>query len=820
MDKQATTTDKSVNAAKPADKAPEAAGKNDWRSHMQTVASELQQLKGLDKKDPQYKHLVDDIDKRFQQALPQIKNDAKGTDAGLITNVSKGLNTESDFNKMMADPGVQSALCKAFHVTDLSKANITPQQLDNVILQTKDQPTRQKLAQLASLADLSYLSQVKVADQYWNVKAPISATLEYADFLLKYKNGVSQAPDGSVQSASDIVRSVHSAEMAASPRGQEVAQKANEASTGNQGLMVPLEKNPFVQTMKAIQSTDPAAKLSGMEQAGKLAQDPFFDPKNLSQQIDLAKKDPSDTGKQKLAALEQFKHARALTEGYIGYAMLQQAKPDFKAALTHLTNALADPVAADAITDSRGKPMLTQLIGTAAFGNQADFTTNSQGYLKSMKDGQTHATNYQKALKQNDSASAAKELDAAISSTETAVKYGESLRNSLGPNAGKIEQAYDAVMSKPANERTPEETAMAQQIAPYVSIASNQAQAMMTLSTFDMAKGDHNAALKQLDDIAKVDPKFLADPTIKAQYDDIHASATKGANYDNESWLAQRYDNAKDALMAAPGNVWNFVKDHATWVAAGVGFAAAAAITIGTGGLGAPVGLAIVAGIVGGGLLGTAAGTATEMAHDKNESLWHAAGHVAPAAFAGAAVGSLLVAAAPVAVEGGSEVAGKLALPGVQALYDGMGGGRAALMAANALRASMVFSSVSAYKTYSDVKSGKDKTIAAAALDFTGSEVQMAGSGALMAGNLGWKAFLAGAVAKNSVTEWAQPEKPATVGAYAWDVTVGSFSDLGNSFFRMPKNPAIDEALKQMYPLTSQILRPKTSTSSTATEKE
>jgi hypothetical protein len=272
--------------------------------------------------------------------------------------------------------------------------------------------------------------------------------------------------------------------------------------------------------------------------------------------------------------------------------------------------------------------------------------------------------------------------------------------------------------------------------------------------------------------------------------------------------------------MAAPGNVWNFVKDHSTWVAAGVGFAAAAAITIGTGGLGAPVGLAIVAGIVGGGLLGTAAGTATEMAHDKNQTIWHAAGHVAPAAFAGAAVGSLLVAAAPVAVEGAPEITGKLALPGVQALYDGMGGGRAALMAANALRASMVFSSVSAYRTYSDVKSGKDKTIAAAALDFTGSEVQMAASSALIAGNLGWKTFLAGAVAKNAVTEWAQPEKPSSVGAYAWDVTANSFSDLGTAYLRVPKNPVVDNALKQVYPLTSQMFQPNKNSSPVPPEKE
>jgi hypothetical protein len=775
MEKQAT--DKSVNVAKPADKAPEPAGKNDWRSQMQTVASELQQLKGLDKKDPQYKHLVDDIDKRFQQALPQIKNDAKGTDANLITSVSKGLNAESDLNKMMADPGVQSTLCKAFHVTDLSKANITPQQLDNVILQTKDQPTRQKLAQLASLADLSYLSKVQVADQYWNVKAPISATLEYADFLVKYKNGVSQAPDGSVQSASDIVRAVHSAELAASPRGQEVAKKANDASASNQGLMVPLDKNPFAETMKAIQNPDAAARLSGMEQASKLAQDPFFDPKNLNHQIDLAKQDPSDAGKQKLAALEQFQHARALTEGYLGFAMLQQAKPDYKAALTHLTNAQADPVAADAVTDGRGKPVLNQLIGIAASGVQSDFSTNSSDFLKSINDGQTHAKNYDTALQKNDSATAAKELDAAISSTEAAVRYGEVLRNSLGPNDSKKEKALEKV----------------------------QAQAMMALSSYDMAKGDHNAALKQLDDIAKVDPEFLADPSNKAQYDDMHASAAKAANFDNESWGAQCYDKAKEAVMAAPSNVWNFVKGHSTWVAAGVGFAAAAAITIGTGGLGAPVGVAIVAGIVGGGALGTAAGTATEMAHDKNESLWHAAGHVAPAAFAGAAAGSLLVAAAPVAAEGAPEVAGKLALPGVQALYDGMGGTRAALMAANALRASMVFSSVSAYRTYSDVKSGKDKTIAAAALDFGGNELQMAGSSALMAGNLGWKAFIAGAVAKNAVTEWAQPEKPSTVGAYAWNVTVDSASDLSTSWLRAPKNPGLDNALKQLYPLTSQM---------------
>jgi hypothetical protein len=126
-------------------------------------------------------------------------------------------------------------------------------------------------------------------------------------------------------------------------------------------------------------------------------------------------------------------------------------------------------------------------------------------------------------------------------------------------------------------------------------------------------------------------------------------------------------------------------------------------------------------------------------------------------------------------------------------------------MAANALRASMVFAPVSAYRTYADIKSGKDNNIASAALDFAGSELQMAGSGALVAGNLGWKAFLAGAVAKNAVTEWAQPQRPQSVSAYAWDVGLNTVGDAV-----MPRGgggPTIDNALKQLFPLTSQLSR-------------
>jgi hypothetical protein len=556
------------------------------------------------------------------------------------------------------------------------------------------------------------------------------------------------------------------------------------------------DSDPLAILSQAIKSGDQNIVLSGAQKAYEIAQGSFFDPQNLQDQINLAKSSQSPRRVERLKALDYYGHARALTSGYLAAIMMQEAKPDVKSIIGHLVEAAKDPAAAELIPDAQGKPILDSFSGLVAQNDTnieqqlKDFQT---AYNKTLDQQGSYLADSQKVTKWRGreipiaSAQAAQDLDSAIASAEEAVKKGQDLRKGLGiASLPELANTYASIISKPADQQTPAEIKLLQQLGPTVDAYHCQSQAAFTLAKLEYVKGDHNAALKQLNDLVSSDPSFIATYQLGDRYQQLHAAAQSGAQFDNEGLLGETIELAQT---------------HAKEIAAGVGLTAAVviggALAIGTAGAAVPIEAAfatgaiadgligtaagaegaitastlltaipiqasIATGVIGGGLAGTAAGAEAESSGNPDKTFLNAALDVAPAAFAGSSTGALLFAASPLLpiLSKGAETA----------IFEGSGS------LAAATRGAVVFGPLSGYNTYSDVQSGKDKTVFLTASDFLGSEVQMAGGGAIA--GLGLKAFIAGSIAKNVVAEGFNPSGHKSATEYALDVSSDTAGDL------------------------------------------
>jgi hypothetical protein len=681
-----------------------------WRNELQNATTEikkLEQLKANDQASNKERHdLIESIDKHFQKALPLVRQDATSADGELLVNVAKATLSDKDF--------------KSFQVNG---HNINPEtakmdDIHNAILNAPDEATRKQLTRLGILAETRDVAMNQVDESYWKTKAPMMAALDYANFLIKHKDGITQDSNGNPFSAGDILNAAMTQEMAASPQGKDLMRLAADSMASHQNLLIPSEKNPMLALQEAMSGqSDPKIALevamAKLQQASELAKDKYFDPENLKKQIDAAKNDHSPEGPEKLAALESFTHARALSEAYLGAAEVQQANGNSAEAFGHLLNAAKDPVAAESLRDGQGRPIYNQLLLKSMSGGEHNLQTAAQAYNKTHNETADHATKYEQLLQAKDYVGAAKELKLASASADETIKNAKAIKDTIGDeNSKKIKDEYDALNQKVANKETlkPEEQAMLQALSPYVEAQRYESQAMFSKAKLDMAADNHNAAVAQLDALQKLDPAFVSSKENKKDFDDILKSAKDGAEYDNAGFWGKAWINTENA----PGRAWEFAKEHERMVAGVAALGAAAVITFGTAGLGAPI--AIGLGVVGGTLIGTAAGAGTELASGRKDNFLSAAADVAPSALAGGVTGALLVGLPAVGAGGALD----------------FGTGRAAIFAANSLKGSLIAAPPSLNNAYENYQSGKDKNLASAAFDFASTDLSWGIGGGLM----------------------------------------------------------------------------------------
>ena len=677
-----------------------------WRNELQNATTEIKKLEQLKAGDPasakERHNLIQSIDKHFQKALPLVRQDATSADSELLVNVAKATVSEKDF--------------KSFKVNGktINPDTAKMDDIHNAILNAPDEATRKQLTRLGVLAETRDVAMNHVDESYWKTKAPMMAALDYANFLIKHKDGITQDSKGNAFSAGDILNASMSQEMAASPQGKDLMRLANDSIASHQNLLIPSEKNPMLALQEAMSGqSDAKVAMAKFQQATELAKDEYFNPENLKNKIDAAKNDHSPEGPGKLAALESFTHARALSEAYLGAAQVQQTNGNSAEGFSHLLNAAQDPAAAESLRDGQGNPIYNQLLLKAMSGGEHNLQSTAQAYNTTHNETADHAAKYEQFMQAKDFDAAAKELKLASTSADETIKNAKAIKDTIGDeNSKKIKDEYDALNQKIANKETlkPEEQSMLQALSPYVEAQKYESQAMFTKAKLDMAGDNHNSAVAQLEALQKLDPAFVASKENQKDFDDILKSAKDGAEYDNAGFWGKAWINTENA----PGRAWDIMKAHERMVAGVAALGAAAVITFGTAGLGTPAAIAL--GVVGGTLIGTAAGAGTELASGRKDNFLSAAEDVAPSALAGAATGALF---------------GGLPAVGAGGALD-FGTGRAAIFAANSLKGSLIASPYSLNNAYQNYQSGQDKNLTAAAFDFAATDLSWGVSGGLM----------------------------------------------------------------------------------------
>jgi hypothetical protein len=677
-----------------------------WRNELQNATTEIKKLEQLKTGDPasaKERHdLIQSIDKHFQKALPLVRQDTTSADSELLVNVAKATLSDKDF--------------KSFKVNghSINPETVKMDDIHNAILNAPDEATRKQLTRLAVLSETRDVAMNHVDESYWKAKAPMMAALDYANFLIKHKDGITEDSKGRAFSAGDILNASMSQEMAASPQGKDLMRLAADSMASHQNLLIASEKNPMIALQEAMSGqSDPKVAMAKLQQAAELAKDKYFDPENLKKEIDAAQNDHSPEGPGKLAALQDFSHARALTEAYLGAAQVQQSKGDSAEAFGHLLNAAKDPVAAESLRDGQGNPIYNQLLLKSMSGGEHNLQSAAQAYNTTHNETADHAAKYEQLMQAKDYDGAAKELKLASSSADETIKNARAIKDVIGDeNSNKIKDEYDALNKKVANKETlkPDEQAMLQALSPFVESQKYESQAIYTKAKLDLAADNHNSAVAQLEALQKLDPAFVSSKENQKDFDDLLKSAKDGAQYDNAGFLGKAWLNVENA----PGRAWQFAKEHERLVAGVAAIGAAAAITFGTAGLGAP--LAIGLGAVGGTLIGTAAGAGTELASGRKDNFLNAAEDVAPSALAGAMTGAFLVGLPAVGAGGAID----------------FGSGRAAMFAANSLKGSLIAAPLSLNNAFENYQSGKDKNLASAAFDFAATDLSWGIAGGLM----------------------------------------------------------------------------------------
>jgi hypothetical protein len=690
-----------------------------WRSELQNATTEIKKLEQLKTGDPasaKERHdLIQSIDKHFQKALPMVRQDATSADSELLVNVARATVSDKDFRSFKVNGKT------------IDPESTKMDDIHNAILNAPDEATRKQLTRLGVLAENRDVAMNQVDASYWKSKAPMMAALDYANFLIKHKDGITQDSKGNAFSAGDILNASMSREMAASPQGKDLIRLAADSIASHENLLIPSEKNPMIALARASEATDPKVALAKLQQAAELAKDKYFDPENLKREIDAAKNDHSPEGLGKLAALQGFTHARGLTELSLGTA--QAATGNNTEAVGHLLNAAKDPAAAESFRDNTGRPIFDRVLAKAMNSGEHSPFTAIQDYHKADTDAVNHYNNWAQLAAAGKGDDAAKELKLASASADEALKKGREIKSDIGPeNCQKIKDEFNVLTEKSNNNTLkPEEKAMLDTITPLVEAQSFESQALFKRAKIDNAGNNHNSAVAELEALQKLDPAFVAVKDVKADYDEQMQRAKDGAEYDNAGWAGKAWLDTKTMGKHA----WEYVTEHPKLVAATIALGTAAVIVgVASGGTAVPFEAALAASLpaIGWGTAaGTVAGAGMEYASGKNTNVAYGALDVLPSAFLGAAAGA-------------SGMGALRAVQGAEALSP---------FAARALRGTIVGAVPAFYQTYSHYESGQDKNLVAAAYDFAATDLAY-GAGFGLLGKAGWVAKAAGAFTMTS----------------------------------------------------------------------
>ena len=683
-----------------------------WRGELQTAADEmqkLQQIKPGDGTSAKERHnLITSIDAHFKKALPGISTDTTTADADLMKSVSAA---------SMAHAELQKAIQVGNHKINPDKATIDD--IHNAILNAPDEATRKSLSRVAMAYENRELAKDNVDEKYWQAKAPMMVALDYASFLLKYKDGVSQVGPGQHFVATNLIDSAMTPDMAASPQGKNLKQLSAEATSSFQNLYIDSSKNPaLILQHLALGNIKPADQTAQLQKANALAQNKFFDPTNIDKEIARAKHEGTADTPMRVDALQKMRNVRTTSEILLAQDEATKQNGNKLDALDRLLNLAKDPK--ELSNTPQGISAFNGLVSSAVFGSPEEAGKLIGGFAKSSTSTENHFKRAQELLKNGSSEQATNELKAAGAANDQALNLSQSIKDKLTPEVSKrLQESLDGLNQKEKEKQplSPQERQLKQTLEIFTQAADFHAGAMMTKAQLDLSGNKNNLALEDLQNLKKESPEFIAKHGLQKDFDAMEKNAQAGADYDNAGWAGKAWIVAK----GLPGHAWDFMKQHEKLVAMGVGVAVGAAITAATfgAGIGVGIGAAMAIGAIGGGVVGTAAGVGMEYASGRNNTLLGKIGDVAPSAFAGGAAGALFVGAAEV---GGLAGQSKMAMPYVNSLFEVAGEGRTATFLANGLRAAQIMAPISAVNTYENVKSGQDLTVSSALKDFATQE--------------------------------------------------------------------------------------------------
>lgn len=774
-------SDRSTERSSTATVAP----KMDWRDQMHEVSNELKLLKTMDVNDPRRAELIRDVDERFQRSMPQIIADSKGTDGRLVVGVVEADNSGERFQQLLKDKDVETAVKK--ENPDLSK--LTADDVQNAILHASTPEIQGKLQELFAVGQRQSLALVAASEAASSNRAAVLAPLRYADFLNTYKKGHSTTSDGTVFTSLDVLNSGASAELAANVEHRAVQGAAQDAAAARQAEVVPEEQNPLTYLRQSMEAGTPKDRIDAAKLAVYMASNKQFEPSEIQKKIEALEKgsDQSAEVKSQIAAWKDLKHVRGMAETWAAYSLFDQKNidiPTLKEAKEHLEKAKLDPEATKFLKNDRGEPLFDQLETrinklyepVAVELHRASFERNMQLFQEA-----TNLIPVAAQARKPDEITRLRGI--AEKAAREAIEDGKAINKIIGPQLKDIEKEAEKLAKK--SNRSEQEEEKYQAYKWLSEEASHfEGRGMLCLAACDMDKNDHDAALRLVNELRHMDgARHDANEDFQKQLALLGSCAQRAHDYQEAGLLEKGWMNTEDFAAGT----WDWIKNNGRVVAMVVGFVAAAGITIGTGGLGAPAGAAILMGVLGGTAAGAAAGGACDVAAGKTDSFGKGMYNNVVPAFSGALAGATMtgVVAAP-AAEGaaaarfapllGREAATKLVLP----------------WTSNAARGAVLWGTAAAPVNIENAakkyKEGKT-SLGGAVLSGLGDEAQSIASGALFGGQFKRLPFLGLAAGKNVAIEGSKylfsSEGPKSLSEVGWNVTADTLGDFVTKPARM-----------------------------------
>jgi hypothetical protein len=679
--------------------------------------------------------VIEDADNHFQTLVVAAQNDAKGSSGVMWTEFNK---TEHYGDRLDA---LGKQLKTEISPEDQKKLGInfdqplTSDQVHNAVLKAgldngtdvNKNPVGQHLTEYLTLSEMSnvfsQMDQAKKAGQDAAAAnlLPSLVNLAHADFLMKYKDGLSvkQGEDGKpfAVTAAHVVNKISEADMKALP-GSEVTQE--QATQMTVDLMrkhgIPDDKNPIIPLTEGQKKND----IGLLQKAADLTKDDKFDPDKTvpewnANQKALAEMQQSLKGKQispddpqakkymdlaeENAVLQARMLARSDAYKALGEAELKAKDGDIVKAREDLrTSIQSDPRKTPDKSDPNYKPETDPALRWENYQKQIqaiedgkvlgkhpelkdvlestekdpDFQKNLLGAVQGMMKHQEFVKAHPATGKpptDQEMADEKKNLDSWYGSADLAQK-------ALGNAGPAIDKAYNELAAKKEQDRTPDEKQQFERLQPLYAAAHQKTLAAMEMGHFSASQGHIDDAKAKLAEAGQ-DTSYMQDKDNKAQLDKYQEDV-KQQQFDHSPWYAKwgKYIGAGVAAAAVPALAWGAGVLLAPETG-GLSLAAAAAITTGVG--------------LGAGAIGTAAGAGLEKMGGARDSFWDAtkdvapwamttggllsgaAGFVAPELAGGAAVAKVGATEATNLAGTAAKATGWMRVPGVKQIADFMG---------------------------------------------------------------------------------------------------------------------------------------------------